>query len=33
MSMERDDMPMLREDLSNLPAIEVFSQLRIDDAR
>jgi hypothetical protein len=33
MSMERDDMPMLREDLSNSPAIEVFSQLRIDDAR
>ncbi|KAF2283775.1 hypothetical protein GH714_015150 [Hevea brasiliensis] len=33
MSVEKDDMPILREDSANIWASEVFSQLRIDDAR
>ncbi|KAF2302117.1 hypothetical protein GH714_032848 [Hevea brasiliensis] len=33
MSAEKDDMPILRDDSANIWASEVFSQLRIDDAR
>ncbi|KDP32006.1 hypothetical protein JCGZ_12467 [Jatropha curcas] len=32
-SVDKDDMPILREDSANMWATEVFSQLRIDDAR
>ncbi|KAE7999664.1 hypothetical protein FH972_004070 [Carpinus fangiana] len=33
MSFERDDTPILMDDASYIKASEVFSQMRIDDAR
>ncbi|KAG8642663.1 hypothetical protein MANES_12G114700v8 [Manihot esculenta] len=33
MSVEKDDLPILRDDSANIWASEVFSQLKIDDAR